>query len=70
MDLGRSINNGLISTIDLAIKFDLAMEMPNLSIERKFILTSQVEGAQNSTPPTNNIEGPNRSINNNTQTFW
>jgi hypothetical protein len=29
-----------------------------------------VEGAQNSTPPTNNIEGPNRSINNNTQTFW
>jgi hypothetical protein len=31
MDLGRSIDNGLISTIDLATKFDLATTFGLLS---------------------------------------
>jgi hypothetical protein len=38
-------------------------------MEGKFILIFQVEGAQISTPPMNNIEGPNKSTNNNIPTF-
>jgi hypothetical protein len=45
------------------------MEASNPLVEGKFALISQVEGAQNFTPFTNNIEGPNRSTNNNIQTF-
>jgi len=40
---------------------DVAMEMSNLLIEGKSILTSQVEGVQNFSPATNNIEGPKNS---------
>jgi hypothetical protein len=41
------------------------MEMPNPLMEGKFVSTSQVEGAQSFIPHTNNIEGANRSTNNN-----
>jgi len=44
MDLSHSIDNGLIFAIDLA------METSNPSLEGKYALTSQVGGAQNSTP--------------------
>jgi hypothetical protein len=50
MDLGCSIDDGLIFDIDLATKFDLAMETLNPSMEGESISTSQMEGAQNSTP--------------------
>jgi hypothetical protein len=49
---------------------DVAMETLNPSMEKTFASTSQVERAQLFTPPTNNIKGPNRSINNNIQTLW
>ncbi len=48
---------------------DVVMEMPNPSMDGESISMSQVEGAQNFTPPTNNIEGFNISINNNIWTF-
>jgi hypothetical protein len=41
----------------------------NPSVERKSTSTFQVEGVQICTLPTNNIEGLNRSTNNNIQTF-
>jgi len=44
---------------------DAAMETPNPLVDGKFISMFQVEGAQNFTPPTNNIKGFNISINNN-----
>ncbi len=49
---------------------DVAMEMPNPLVEGKFVSTSQVEGAWNFTPFTNNTKGLNISTNNNTWTFW
>ncbi len=48
---------------------DVAMGMSNPSIERKSILTFQVEGARNFNPLTNNVEGPNKSTNTNILTF-
>jgi hypothetical protein len=33
------------------------MEMSNPSMEGEFVSTSQVEGAQNFTPPANNAKG-------------
>jgi hypothetical protein len=48
---------------------DVAMEMSNPLVEGDFVLTSQVEGVRNFTPPTNNTKGPNRFTNNNIQTF-
>jgi hypothetical protein len=48
---------------------DVAMETSNLSMEGESISTSQVEGAWNFTPPTNNTEGLNISSNNDIQTF-
>jgi hypothetical protein len=47
----------------------VAMETPNPSMEGKFVSTFQVEGAWNFIPCTNDIEGLNRSTNNNIQTF-
>jgi hypothetical protein len=44
---------------------DVAMEMPNLSVEGKFVLTFQMEGVQNFTPLIKNIKGPKRSTYNN-----
>ncbi len=49
---------------------DAAMETPNPLVDGKSISMFQMEGAQNFTPPTNNIEGFNISINNNIWTFW
>ncbi len=46
-----------------------AMETLNPSMKEEFVLTSQVEGAQNFTP-LNNTKGPNISTNNNIWTFW
>jgi hypothetical protein len=43
----------------------VAIEMSNPLMDGESILMSQVEGAQNFTPPTNNIEGSNISTNNN-----
>jgi hypothetical protein len=48
---------------------DVAMETLNPSMEKNFASTSQVEMVRNVTPPTNSIEGPNKSTNNNIQTF-
>jgi hypothetical protein len=50
MDLGHSIDDELIFAIDLVIEFDSAMETSNPSMEGESALTSQMEGAQNSTP--------------------
>jgi hypothetical protein len=44
---------------------DVAMETPNPLVDGESISMSQVEGAQNFTPLTNNITGFNISINNN-----
>jgi len=44
---------------------DVAMEMLNPSMEGKFVLTFQMEGAQNFTPLTKNIKGLKRSTYNN-----
>jgi hypothetical protein len=49
-------------------KENVAMETLNPSVEGKFVSTFQMEGAQNFTPLTNSIEGPNKSTNN-TRTF-
>jgi hypothetical protein len=43
----------------------MAMETPNPLVYGESILMFQVEGAQNFTPPTNNIKGFNISIHNN-----
>ncbi len=48
---------------------DMAMETPNPLVYGESILMFQVEGAQNFTPPTNNIKGFNISIHNNIWTF-
>jgi hypothetical protein len=48
---------------------DVAMETPNPLVYGESISMFQVEGAQNFTPPTNNIKGFNISINNNIWTF-
>jgi hypothetical protein len=45
-------------------QIDMVMEMPNPSMEGKFVSTSQMEGAQNFTHPTNNIKGLNKFTNN------
>jgi hypothetical protein len=47
----------------------MAIKMPNPLVEGKSISVFQVEGVQISKPPTNNIKGVNRSINNDIQTF-
>jgi hypothetical protein len=44
---------------------DVAMEMPNPSMERKFVSMFQMEGVQNFTPFTKNIKGLKRSTYNN-----
>jgi hypothetical protein len=43
----------------------MAMETLNLSMKGEFVLTFQMERAQNFTPLKNNTKGPNRSTNNN-----
>jgi hypothetical protein len=48
---------------------DVAMETPNPLVEREYVSTFQVGGAWNFTPPTNNTKGPNKSTNNDIQTF-
>ncbi len=48
---------------------DVAMETPNPLVDGESISMSQVEGAQNFTPLTNNITCFNISINNNIWTF-
>ncbi len=47
----------------------VTIKMPNPLVEGECASTSQVEGAQTCTLPTNNIKGL-RSTNNNIQTFW
>jgi hypothetical protein len=47
----------------------MAIKTSNPSVEGKSTSTFQVEGVQICTLPTNNIEGLNRSTNNNIQTF-
>jgi len=50
-------------------QINMAMEMPNPSMEGKFVSTSQMEGVQNFTHPTNSITGLNKFTNNDIQTF-
>jgi len=49
---------------------DVTIETSNPLVARQCISTSKMKGVQICTPFINNIEGPNRSTNNNTQTFW
>jgi hypothetical protein len=44
---------------------NMAMETLNPSVKGEFVLTSQMEGAQNFTPLKNNTKYPNRYTNNN-----
>ncbi len=48
---------------------NVAIETSNLLMEENFISTCQMEGVWICTLPTNYTKGPNRSINNNIQTF-
>jgi hypothetical protein len=57
-----------IPTLDGSIE-NMAIETPNPSIERKYVLTSQVEGAQISILLVSNTKGPYRFTNNDPQTF-
>jgi hypothetical protein len=57
-----------IPTLDGSIE-NVIIETPNPLIERKYVLTSQMEGAQFSALLGNNTKGPYRSTNNDTQTF-
>jgi hypothetical protein len=47
----------------------MAIEMSNPLVEKKFTLMFQMEGVKIFTPPTNSIEGPNRSTNNLSSSF-
>jgi hypothetical protein len=42
---------------------NMAIKMPNPSLEGKVASTSQMEGVQTSTPPTNSTKGFNRFSN-------
>jgi len=48
---------------------DVTIETSNPLFARQCTSTFKVKGVQICTPLINNIEGPNRSTNNNTQTF-
>ncbi len=61
-------NDIFVPTLNGSIH-SMAIKMPNPLVEGKSISVFQVEGVQISKPPTNNIKGVNRSINNDIQTF-
>jgi len=61
MEVPTHISNGRIK--------NMAMETLNPSMKGEFVLTSQMEGAQNFTPFKNNTKDPNRYTNNNIWTF-
>jgi hypothetical protein len=49
---------------------NMAIKMPNPSLEGKLTSTSQLEGVQIYTPPTNSTKGFNRSSNYGAHTFF